>query len=309
MTEIYPRVSIILVNYNGSNVVLNCLKSLRQYLVSVPYEIIVVDNCSTDKSADLIEQTFTDIKLIRLDKNLGFGAGNNLGVKNASGDILFLLNTDTLFKDDILPRLLSLLESDQHIGIVGPRLLNADGSFQLSTAEEIGIMGEFRTLKQVRKYRNSKERTELAIAFGQTQTVDIVVGAALLIRKVTFEKVGGFDENFFMYFEESDLCQRVRDLGLKVVYTPEVSLVHIGGYSVGKEPNRMALEYRRSQLYYYQKHRPVWEQIILRFYLFLKFLITFLKSFDVTYLRFISVVINLREYPVVRPNPNRLHQQ
>jgi GT2 family glycosyltransferase len=240
------------------------------HLSSAAIEIIVVDNASTDGSPDLIAEKFPQVKLIRQDKNLGFGAANNIGAGYATGEFLLLLNSDTLLLDNILPTLIAKLGQNPTIGIVGPRLLNPDHSFQLSTAYEIGLWGEVLTLREVRKYRRPPNRPALAQQYDADQFVDIVVGAAMLMRRSLFVKVGGFDETFFMYFEESDLCQRVRNLGYKILYTPEVSVIHIGGYSVAQAAGKMAQEYRRSQRYYYQKHRPQWEQWLLHRYLAFK---------------------------------------
>jgi GT2 family glycosyltransferase len=264
-----PVVSIILVNYNGGPVVLDCLASIQAQLRQVPYEVILVDNASGDGSADRIAQQFPDVQLVRSPVNRGFGAGNNVGASLARGQYLFLLNTDTILTADLLPTLVALIGEDPTIGIVGPQLRNPDGSFQLSTSPALGIWGESRALRQQRQYR--QQRARLSQQFDRQQLVDIVIGAALLIRTSLFQSLGGFDERFFMYFEESDLCQRARDQGWQIMYTPAVSLIHLGGYSVGKTADGLRLEYRRSQLYYYQKHRPLWEQVILRGYLALKF--------------------------------------
>ncbi|HEY9888981.1 MAG TPA: glycosyltransferase family 2 protein, partial [Candidatus Obscuribacterales bacterium] len=185
----------------------------------------------------------------------------------ACGEYLFLLNSDTLITANPLPTLIQKLQQDPTLGIVGPRLINPDGSFQLSTAYAIGLWGEFRTLQRVKKYRQPTQRSALAQRYQGDLRVDIVVGAAMLMPRSLFQHIGGFDENFFMYFEESDLCQRVRDLGYQILYTADVSLIHIGGYSVAKAAGKMAVEYRRSQRYYYQKHRPFWEQWLLHQYL------------------------------------------
>lgn len=265
-----PSTSIIIVNYNGAGIVIECLNSLHQHLSLVEVEIIVVDNDSSDHSGDRIAQHFPQIKLIQLDRNRGFGAANNVGVRAARGDYIFLLNSDTLLKSDILPTLQAKLESRADIGIVGPKLINPDGSFQLSTAYEIGLWGEFKTLQLVKRYRVPENRPALAQRYHTDQEVDIVVGAAMFMRRSLFETINGFDETFFMYFEESDVCQRVRELGYKILYTPAVSVIHIGGYSIAQSAGVMAQEYRRSQRYYYQKHRPIWEQWILDQYLRLK---------------------------------------
>jgi GT2 family glycosyltransferase len=263
-------VSIVIVNYNGGGVIIDCLASIFQHLDTASVEVIVVDNNSRDRSPDLIEQKFPEVHLLRQSENLGFGAANNIGAHHAQGTYLFLLNSDTLIQSNILPALMSKLDSAPDIGIVGPRLLNPDGSFQLSAAYEIGLWGEWRTLQEVRKYRQPARRPALAQQYGADQDVDIIVGAAMLMRRSHFFAIGGFDEHFFMYFEESDLCQRFRDAGYRLLYTPAVSLIHIGGFSVAQVAGKMAAEYRRSQRYYYQKHRPQWEQWVLHCYLTLK---------------------------------------
>jgi hypothetical protein len=128
--------------------------------------------------------------------------------------------------------------------------------------------------------------------------VDIVVGAAFFIRKSLFEMLGGFDERFFMYFEESDLCQRVRDAGWQIVYHPQISLVHLKGQAAQQIFNRILVEYRRSQVYYYQKHRPLWEQLLLRFYLVAKFSISFLRSPNPFNREVIFLVLDFHRYPL-----------
>ncbi len=271
-------VSIILVNYNGAQITIDCLHSIRSQLHSVPYEVIVVDNASTDQSADLIQETFPEVKLLRQSENRGFGAGNNIGARNASGKYLFFLNTDTILTCDLLPHLIEVMEKDSSIGIVGPRLLNSDGSLQLSTARSISFWGEYQDLKQKLDYRNLEQRSRIYEQFETMQEVDIVIGAALFMRKKLFESLGGFDETFFMYFEESDLCQRAKLKGWKNIYVPSISLIHLGGYSVNKVADQLRLEYRRSQLYYYQKHRPYYEQVIVRCYLLLKFTFAWFRS-------------------------------
>lgn len=297
-TDRPPLVSVILVNYNGAAVVLNCLRSLQQFSRSVATEIILVDNASEDGSPDQIAQEFPQIELIRLAQNVGFGAGNNLGARQARGEFLFLLNTDTLLIEEVLPELIRLMQAHPEAGIIGPRLLNADRTLQLSIAREIGIKGEFQTLRQLQKSKHAHQQEAVFAQYQSLQAVDIVVGAAFLIRKSLFQQLGGFDQNFFMYFEESDLCQRARDAGWQVLYTPTVSLIHLGGYSVGQRSQQMALEYRRSQLYYYQKHRPLVEQLTLRIYLWIKFSLLWVKAGDRLALEVLPLLVNLQAYPL-----------
>jgi GT2 family glycosyltransferase len=271
-------ISIILVNYNGADVLIDCLNSLERFIPRDNCEIIVVDNNSQDNSVYILNDKFPNIKLIKLPKNVGFGAGNNAGAKVAKGEFIFLLNTDTIVESNILPHLIELMSENPDVGIIGPKLLFPDKSFQISFSPEISLKGEFAARKL---HKNAEDKNNLHIIekdFQDIKEVDIVVGAAFFIRADLFNLLGGFDEKFFMYFEESDLCQRVRNEGYKILYTPHVSLIHIRGYSVKKISNKMAVEYRRSQIYYYHKHRPMWEILLLRIYLLFKFLSEYLKT-------------------------------
>jgi GT2 family glycosyltransferase len=280
--------SIILVNYNGADVLIDCLNSIEKFIPRDNCEIILVDNNSQDNSVDILDDKFPNVNLIRLPKNIGFGAGNNAGVKIAKGDFLFLLNTDTILTSNILPHITELISTNLDVGVIGPKLLFPDGSFQISFSPEIGIKGESEAKKIHKNAQNNIITVEQD--FQNIREVDIVVGAALFIQTDLFNLLGGFDEKFFMYFEESDLCQRVRNKGYKILYTPRVSLVHIRGHSVKKVSNKMALEYRRSQIYYYHKHRPIWEIFVLRIYLLFKFLYEYLKTSNSYSLEIIKLV-------------------
>ncbi|HCQ23224.1 MAG: glycosyltransferase [Aphanizomenon flos-aquae LD13] len=276
--QLTNSVSIILVNYNGADVLIDCLNSLEKFIPKDNCEIIVVDNNSQDNSVDIINNKFPNIKLIKLPKNVGFGTGNNAGAKVAKGEFLFLLNTDTILTNNIFPHLIELMSENPDVGIIGPKLLFPDGSFQISFSPEIGIKGEFAARKLHKDAENKSNLHIIEKDFQDIKEVDIVVGAAFFIRTDLFNLLGGFDEKFFMYFEESDLCQRVRNKGYKILYTPYISLIHIRGHSVNKISNKMAVEYRRSQIYYYHKHRPMWEILMLKIYLLFKFLFEYLKT-------------------------------
>jgi len=291
--QLTNSISIILVNYNGADVLIDCLNSLEKFIPRDNCEIIIVDNNSQDKSVDILNDKYPHIKLIKLPKNVGFGAGNNAGAKVAKGEFLFLLNTDTILESNILAHLIELMSENSDVGIIGPKLLFPDGSFQISFSPEISIKGEFAARKLHKNAENENKLHIIEQDFQDIQEVDIVVGAAFFIRADLFNLLGGFDEKFFMYFEESDLCQRVRTKGYKVLYTPHVSLIHIRGYSVNKISNKMAVEYRRSQIYYYHKHRPMWEILLLRIYLLFKFLSEYLKTSNPYSLEIIKLIFYL----------------
>ena len=133
--DLAPQVSIIIVNYNGADVILDCLRSIYKYFRRISFEVIVVDNASSDDSSSQIHREFPHVSLLIQDANLGFGKANNIGVQYAQGEFLFFLNSDTLTYADILFALLTKLTQSPNIGIVGPRLQNADGSFQLSVSK------------------------------------------------------------------------------------------------------------------------------------------------------------------------------
>jgi GT2 family glycosyltransferase len=271
-------VSIILVNYNGADVLPACLNSLGEYIPQDNCEIILVDNNSQDDSIKYVTENFPNIKLVRMSRNCGFGAGNNAGAKIAQGKFLFLLNTDVSVTNNILPHLIDLMQKRLDVGIIGTKLLFPDQSFQLSVAPAISIQGEFKSRNSHKLAANKEYLQRLEQQYQVMQEVDIVVGASLFIRAELFHDLGGFDENFFMYFEDADLCQRVQNKGYKILYNPEVYLIHIRGHSMKKNADAMAVEYRRSQIYYYKKHRPQWESLILKFYLLVKFLYEYIKT-------------------------------
>jgi GT2 family glycosyltransferase len=271
-------VSIILVNYNGADVLPACLNSLAKFIPPDNCEIILVDNNSQDDSIKYVTENFPNIKLMRMSRNCGFGAGNNAGAKIAQGKFLFLLNTDVTLTNNILPHLIDLMQKRLDVGIIGTKLLFPDQSFQLSVAPAISIQGEFKSRNSHKLAANKEYLQRLEQEYQIMQEVDIVVGASLFIRAELFDDLGGFDENFFMYFEDADLCQRVQNKGYKILYTPEVYLIHIRGYSMKKNADAMAVEYRRSQIYYYKKHRPQWESLILKVYLFVKFVYKYIKT-------------------------------
>lgn len=273
-----PLVSIILVNYNSAAIIRDCLQSLRQFNQTIPSEVIVIDNASEDGSPEIITEYFPEVILCREAVNHGFGQGNNIGASIAQGEFILFLNPDTIATCDFLPSLLEVMAKDSQVGIVAPQLINRDGTLQISTSPAISIRGEFLAQKRSHQYRRGRNLKKITQAFAHQQEVDIVVGAALLIRRRLFEQLRGFDENFFMYFEESDLCQRSQYLGWKIIYYPYVSLIHLHGESTKKIPDQMSLEYRRSQVYYYRKHRPFWEQKFLQIYLLIKFGLIWLLS-------------------------------
>lgn len=253
------KVSIIIVNFNGCRFTAECLETIRLYS-KTSAEVIVVDNASTDDSRVELPVRFPEVRFLWLPQNRGFGYANNRGAEKATGDILFFLNNDTLLTGDIIPVMSRMLNEDRSIGIAAPKLLNEDGSLQVSSGAFPSIAAEWRTKLSVGN-----------ISAHALLQPDWVTGAAFFIRREVFQAIGGFDEEYFMYFEDVDLCKRVADQGLTIRYIPECSLIHLGGKSYGKQDPRITIEYRRSQLRFYDYHRSLIQRVLVRFYLFMKF--------------------------------------
>jgi GT2 family glycosyltransferase len=271
-------VSVILVNHNDLKRTREAVKSVRQW--SPESEIIIVDNNSTRGTVESLGREFPDIRVVSLSENRGFGAGNNKGAAATHGEFLFFLNSDTLLLEDTPALLAAMMKADPQIAACGPRLVNGDNSFQLSFGPDPSLLNEWK-LRRIRRglqKRDTSVRARSESRFLRKREVDWLTGAALMVRRDVFEKVKGFDETFFVYFEDADLCRRIRELGLKVLFCPSSSVVHFGGNRRLNLGSTVALEYRRSQLHYYQKHIGGLSSFLLRCYLICKFSFRWLLS-------------------------------
>lgn len=260
------KTTIIIVSFNTREILRACLKRLFAQTADLEIETIVVDNCSDDESADMVATEFPQVKLLRSDINLGFAAGNNLGFSLAEGEFVLLLNPDTLLEPQALQRALAYMEKDPKIGIGGGLLLDRDGNKQPSARCFPSLLNEFLVLSGLAaKFPKSRFFGRFDRSWdesGQAVEVDWVPGAFALIRREALEKVGFFDERFFLYYEEVDLCRRFRTEGWKICYWPDVMIRHWGGESsktVKREDfsssgSQLTLWRMRSQLLYYRKH-------------------------------------------------------
>lgn len=261
--------SIILVNYNGSEFLYDCLNSIDVFIDYCGCEVIVVDNCSTDDSVKIIADNFPAIKLICNQDNLGFGKANNLAVKHSQGEHLLFLNTDTILTENT-PKLLSdYLNQNEDVGVIGARITFKDDSYQLSSGKLPNLVVEF--FDKIRYRLDDRWHNIFSSIYNKqysaVKEVGWVTGACLMMRRDLFEQLNGFDESFFMYFEDKDICKRINDLGWKVVYYPSTSLIHLLGGSSQYVKKTVSIYYRDSQLYYYQKHLGRFQTKILKLYL------------------------------------------
>lgn len=263
--------SVVVVSHNGKSFTLDCVRSLQAQSYGEILEVIVVDNASSDGSVEAIRSNCAGVRLIALPTNRGFGSANNRGAAEAKGEFLFFLNNDTTMRGDSITALATFLRTRPAAAVVGPRLRNPDGTIQVSAGDFPGIGGEWRSRREQRMMR-SRNPTSLALLerrFARAMKVDWVTGAAMMVRRDAFESVGGFDEEFFMYFEDADLCRRLSGAGYQVWHLPDVSITHYGGASGGGALIRS--EYRRGQLRFYEKHCSFVQRLLLRSYLTLKY--------------------------------------
>lgn len=248
-------VAVVVVGFETRDEVLACLGSIRDHAV-VPTEVVVVDNASSDGTVAAVRRAFPQARLVANPDNRGFSVACNQGLAATRAPLVLFLNSDALLTPDALPRLVRLLEARPNVGVVGPHTTGADGSPQLSFGPPLGPLAEWRQRRLVRGLAR-RDPTALAAveaACAREHSPGWVSGACLLARREALRAVEGFDEGFFLYEEDVDLCVRVRAAGWDVVYTPEARVIHRLGSSMKRTPGRARLEYHRSHLRYYRKH-------------------------------------------------------
>jgi GT2 family glycosyltransferase len=246
-------VSIIIVAFNARADLERCLESLHAAPPAASHDILVVDSGSTDGSADAARR-WPDVRVIEAGSNVGFARANNVGIRASRSEHLLLLNSDTVVPAGAVDRLLTELERQPDVAIVGPRLVDANGRAELSFGPMIGPFNELR--QQWRARGASDELTR------QRQYPDWVSGACLLVRRAEAEAIGLLDERYFMYMEDVDFCAAIRRLGKRILFTPDVEVVHLRGRSVASAPEATRRAYRRSQVAFYEKHHPAWVPLL-----------------------------------------------
>lgn len=260
-------VSIIILTYNGLSLTRQLLNSLKTNINIKNNEVIIVDNASTDNTVAELKKEYDWIQVIENKVNIGFGPANNLGAELARGDILLFLNNDVIVENDFITPVVQKLSNDT-IGALGPKILNPDHTFQLSAGSFPSVSNEMID-KFVYKYyrRMGWLRKNVENKFRKEKLVDWITGACLFIKRKLFNEIGGFDERYFMYFEDKDLCKRIRDIGYDVLYFPGVEIVHLLGQSSNiAQAEKLRRIYTESQSYYYLKHRSKIEYYILKLY-------------------------------------------
>jgi GT2 family glycosyltransferase len=244
-----PQVSIIILNWNGYKDTVECISSLKQ-IDYKNFQIVLVDNGSNINEAELLENDFTAIKAIRIEENLGFSAGNNIGINYSlehKADFILLLNNDTIVEPKFLEALVEKFLEDQQVGIVAPQInYYSDRSHVWSSGGKISKIraSGFADSDKLESQLSTKERE-----------VNFVSGCCMLVRREVFEKVGTFDENYFLYVEDTDLCYRTNKAGFKIVVTPKSKIFHKINNSTKNNHALLPLYYTtRNRLYFSRKN-------------------------------------------------------
>jgi hypothetical protein len=263
------QLTVIIVSYNAKAYLGKCLRALYEQTTLRPLEVIVVDNASTDGSLAMLARDFPEVKGIASVDNIGFSGANNIAMREATGDFYLLLNNDAVVTPGAVDTMLRIMQEKPDVGALGPLLRNEDGSVQLSYGSMISLHTEAiqRFLTRGNARGNPLVRRLVENRSKKEAYPDWVSGACMMLRAEILEKVGLFDDCFFMYSEEVDLCERIRRAGYRVFYTPETEVIHVGGKSTEANPEKAAFEYRRSQLYFYSKHYGRGRVLLLKAYL------------------------------------------
>lgn len=250
-----PRAVVVIVSYEAREALLACLDSLRRH-VTLPLETVVVDNASTDGSADAVRTAHPAVAVIANAENVGFARGCNQGWRASHAPLALFLNPDAEVTPGALETLVRLLEERPEVGAAGPRTRNADGTIQVSTGPDLTLLAERRQRRIVRGVarRDPAALAEAEALHAREREPDWVSGSCLVARRAALEAVAGFDERFFLFEEDADLCRRLRAAGWRVVFTPAAEVRHRLGHSMASAPRRARLEYDRSHLLYYREH-------------------------------------------------------
>lgn len=259
-----PRVSVLVVNWNTRGLLSACLDSVRSNLLGFPFEIVVVDNASTDGSVEWLRARCPDVRLIANSENVGFASANNQGLTECTGDYALLLNSDALLHAWTVSRLLDILQTESNAAAVAPMLLNPDGSFQAGPNDDLTLWSEaLLTLGLAHFFRGGFYPGYTAQA--PRGAYAWVGGTCLLLRRSAWQQIGMLDPEYFMYTEEADWCWRARRAGWTIWYEPSAHATHLGGGSTRHASAKMRAALYKSKLIFFRKHRPRWQTFVLRY--------------------------------------------
>ncbi len=260
--------SVIIVNWNTRDFLAQCLESLKTHTKKISYEIIVIDNFSSDGSPEMVEREFPEVSLIKSKENLGFGRANNQGLVNARGKYILFLNSDVSINENCLDLMFDFMETRPDVGASACRLTFPDGTLQHSCRTFPTFKVYFLMLLGLRFFipnmKPFRDYLMLDWNHADEREVDQIMGSFMYIRRSVLDEVGSFDEQYWMYFEEVDLCWRIKRAGWKIVHYPYASAIHFLSKSSEQWGNiKRTIEFQRSLLKYFKKNGRIHEYYIL----------------------------------------------
>ncbi|MGZ3592638.1 MAG: glycosyltransferase family 2 protein [Syntrophales bacterium] len=270
-------ISIIIVNWNTRDLLQNCLESIYKTISDISYEIICVDNASTDGSVSMLQEKYPQVRLIQNEENRGFGAANNQAMRIMKGRYALLLNSDAVLTENAVRELFAFMEARSDAAMACGQLLNADGSKQNSVAGFPNLLSLL-TNTSLLEYLFPKRYPSKRYNHDKPIEVDSCIGACLLARKKAIEEVGMFDERYFFFFEETDWAYQMRSAGWNIFHVPTALIYHLQGQSIGKDI-RSRIEFYRSRYQFFRKWKSRPYYILVRFFIMLRLCINwFLTS-------------------------------
>jgi len=281
------RLSIIIVSYNSRDYLDGCLKSVLKYHApsNGKTEVIVVDNASKDGSAELVKNNYKQVKLIINSSNMGFSRANNIAIRQSDSEYILLINSDCEIFENAVDELISFMDRNRSTGVSGPKIINSDGSIQLSCRRFPSFFdaGMHSVLEHIAPGNRFSRRYKLAdIDRTRHFEVDWVSGSCMMVRREAFNEVGLLDENYFMYVEDIDLCYQMWKKGWKVFYNPYAEILHYAGKSTHVGATAASIRMQKSIFYFFWKnYRKTWRIVflpVLPFFLGLRILLTFFKN-------------------------------
>jgi GT2 family glycosyltransferase len=252
------KLSIIILCWNDLGVISNCLRSIYASTHSTEFEVIVSDNGSTDGTAEFIRKNFPQVHVIENGTNLRFAKANNVGIRASQGEYILILNPDTIIHEGTLDKLVVFADQHPEAGAFGCRVLNPDGTYQISARPFVSLRGEWIVALKLRPlaYFSDWFLADSYIGWkGDTRrTIDRHSGCFILGRGDLLRRLGGFDEQFFYYYEDLDLCRRIWDAGYSILFNPEMTITHLGGQSTKRSPVAFQLDSQITRYRYFYKY-------------------------------------------------------
>jgi len=300
-----PEITIAFLNYNTADELIRAVDSVQEACGDIDYHVMVIDNCSTDNSVKRLREYDNKLDILALENNFGFAAGFNKIFSHINTPYYFLLNSDIILSPGCVEKILARVKENPQIGVAGVKLIRENGSAQTSFGKFPSLASELinRSLyqkiyaKKITKNKSAPHSRGTRITgYDNLLTdmpesrdfynVDCIIGAAMFLPRSTFEKVGGMDEDFFFFLEETDWCKRIHNAGLVVAHFPDIEVIHLQGKAANKVPVKARIEFHRSRLHYFKKHYGMFSVVILWIGSLLRLIINFAIMFLLTIFTF-----------------------